>query len=244
MRTLCIAVLCALPFIALADNDISQVNRSIRVEAAQSVGNVESVNGSIHVEDGATTRDISSVNGSIDIGNRATTGKVNTVNGGIHLDNASKIASIETVNGTVKVGAGTQVSGNVSAVNGQISLAKDASVQGSLENVNGRIELDAASVGKGIRTTNGDIDIGTGSRVQGGILVEKPHHIGWGKRRTPSVIIGPDAVVNGALRFERAVMLYVSDRATIGSISGATPIRFTGEQPSDADRSAAEKLEK
>jgi hypothetical protein len=31
------------------------------------------------------------------------------------------------------------------------------------------------------------------------------------------------------MRFERKVQLYVSDRATIGVVSGATPIRFSGD---------------
>jgi hypothetical protein len=33
------------------------------------------------------------------------------------------------------------------------------------------------------------------------------------------------------LRFEREVQLYVSDRATIGTVSGATPIPFSGDKP-------------
>ena len=39
----------------------------------------------------------------------------------------------------------------------------------------------------------------------------------------------PGAVVQGDLRFEREVTLYVSDKATIGRVSGATAIIFAGE---------------
>jgi len=45
------------------------------------------------------------------------------------------------------------------------------------------------------------------------------------------VIVGPGSVVKGTLRFERPVELYVSDRATIGSVEGATPIKFSGDRP-------------
>ena len=35
----------------------------------------------------------------------------------------------------------------------------------------------------------------------------------------------------GELRFERPVKLFVSDKATIGTVTGATPIPFSGESP-------------
>jgi hypothetical protein len=67
--------------------------------------------------------------------------------------------------------------------------------------------------------------------VQGGILVEKPHGISWGKPRVPRIIIGPNAVVNGELRFEREVELYVHTSAKIGSVSGATAKSYTDRIP-------------
>jgi len=33
------------------------------------------------------------------------------------------------------------------------------------------------------------------------------------------------------MHFHREVKLYVSDRATIGAVSGATPIPFSGDEP-------------
>jgi hypothetical protein len=47
----------------------------------------------------------------------------------------------------------------------------------------------------------------------------------------PRIVIGPGAVVQGELRFEREVQLYVSDKATVGAVSGATPIKFSGDKP-------------
>jgi hypothetical protein len=45
--------------------------------------------------------------------------------------------------------------------------------------------------------------------------------------------------VKGTLKFDRPVMLLVSDRATVGKIEGAKPVTFKGDEPSDADERAA-----
>ena len=81
-------------------------------------------------------------------------------------------------------------------------------------------------LGGGIDTVNGDITVGVGSHVKGGIKVEKPSPhwlpISFGKRTPPRIIVGPNAVVDGPLVFEREVKLYVHSSARIGSVSGAT----------------------
>lgn len=79
---------------------------------------------------------------------------------------------------------------------------------------------------------NGSISIFGPSHVEGGIVVEKITgqviHFG---NDVPRIEIGPGASVQGPLRFEREVKLYVSDRATIGPVTGATPIPFSGDTP-------------
>jgi len=93
-------------------------------------------------------------------------------------------------------------------------------------NVNGDIVLDGATVRGGIQTTNGDIRIGAGSSVDGGIHVEKPGGWGWNKsNRLPRVTIESGAVVNGTLRFDREVELAVADGVTVGPIEGVAPKR-------------------
>ena len=141
------------------------------------------------------------------------------------------IESIETVNGSVTLGDEAKVARTVEAVNGSIRLGKGADVAGHVSNVNGRIALDAAHVGGGIETVSGDIEIGADSRVEGGLLVDKPSGWSWGKSRNPRVVIGPRAVVTGTLEFRRDVDLYVSDSAKIDKVVGATPQKFPGEQP-------------
>jgi hypothetical protein len=49
----------------------------------------------------------------------------------------------------------------------------------------------------------------------------------------PRIVIGPGASVQGELRFARKVQLFVSDKAVIGSVTGATPIPFSGASPPD-----------
>ncbi len=50
-------------------------------------------------------------------------------------------------------------------------LEEGADVGGPMSNVNGRIVLSDAHVAGGVRTVDGDIEVGSGSHVEGGILV-------------------------------------------------------------------------
>ena len=134
-----------------------------------------------------------------------------------------RLSEVNTVNGAVTLGAGSRVSGDVEAVNGSIRLAKGADVGGKTSNVNGAISLDAAHVGGGLATVSGDITVGANSRVEGGILVDKPSGwFNWSHQREPHIVIGPHAVVQGTLEFRRDVVLEVSDSAQIGTVKGAT----------------------
>jgi hypothetical protein len=77
--------------------------------------------------------------------------------------------------------------------------------------------------------------VGIGSHVKGGIKVHKPGAswlpITFGKHQPPRIIIGPNASVDGPLVFEREVKLFVHDSAHIGSVTGATAVRYSGERP-------------
>lgn len=215
---LALALVLALPLAAQArDNDVDKINGAVRVEAGQQAGDVSTVNGSVHVGDRAVVQKASTVNGSVELGSHA------------------QATEIGTVNGSATLGAGAKVSGNVGTTNGAIRLGRGADVAGKAANVNGGISLDAAHVGKGLSTVSGDITVGANSRVEGGILVEKPS--GWfnGNNRPPRVVIGPHAIVQGTLEFRREVILQVSDSAQIGPVKGATPSKFSGEMPSSDD---------
>jgi hypothetical protein len=203
---------------------------TVRVSAADDAH--DKVLGSVHIEAGQHAGDATTVNGSVEIGANAVVKRVETVNGSVTLREHSTAASATTVNGAVRLEQGVRVAGNVELVNGHISLDKGADVSGRLTNVNGSIELNAAHVGGGIETTTGNIEIGPDSRVEGGILInEDDSWFHFGTPKLPRVVIGPGAAVKGTLKFRREVKLYVSDRATIGAVEGATPNKFSGEHP-------------
>lgn len=205
---------------AAAQADVDKVNGSITADAGQSYGDLETVNGGIRIEAGARTENAQTVNGSIKVAEKAQTGDLGTVNGGIRVERDVQVkGGLETVNGDVFVDRGGRVSGGVTTVNGAIGLV-------------------ATELGKDIETVNGDITVGTGSHVRGGIRIEKPTNnwmpISIGKRRPPRIIIGPNAVVDGPLVFEREVKLYVHKSAKTGAITGATAVSYDGDRaPAD-----------
>ncbi|HEY6620157.1 MAG TPA: hypothetical protein VIY68_11455 [Steroidobacteraceae bacterium] len=188
------------------------------------------VNGSVHIQAGKAAEQASTVNGSIHIDDNAAVTSAGTVNGSVRLGAHATANSAKTVNGAISLGEGAHVSGGASSVNGDLTLANGAEVSGALSNVNGRIDLNSAHVAGGIKTVNGSISILGTSHVEGGILVEKPGSMLF-NHEDPVIVIGPGAVVQGDLRFERTVKLYVSDKATIGTVTGATPIAFSGDNP-------------
>jgi DUF4097 and DUF4098 domain-containing protein YvlB len=193
---------------------------------------IDKVNGSIHVPDNATAGKLSTVNGGIRIGAGAHAKSAETVNGGIDVGSDATLDSLETVNGGLRIGEKAKVARTVETVNGSITLASGADVAGKLGNVNGGIHMDRAHVGGGIETVSGDIEIGANSRVEGGIVVEADHSwFHFGSSRLPRIVIGPHATVAGTLAFKRDVELYVSDSATIGSVEGAKPVKFSGDKP-------------
>jgi DUF4097 and DUF4098 domain-containing protein YvlB len=200
----------------------------------QAESGISRVMGSINIAAGEHTGDLSTVNGSIHIGENAVVGAAHSVDGSISLERRASAAELKTVNGSVQVGEQARVSGGVHTVNGEVALANGADVAGPLGNVNGHIRVAAAHVGGGIDTVSGGIELGPDAHVDGGIHVGKDNswHVS-GSGSVPRVIVGPGSVVVGTLRFERPVQLYVSDKATIGSVEGAAAVKFSGAQPAD-----------
>lgn len=199
--------------------------------AALASAEISTVMGSINVSAGEHRGDLSTVNGSIHVGENAVVGHAHTVNGSATLEAHATAAEVKTVNGSVRLNEGAEVNGRVQTVNGALSLAKGAAVTGALENVNGSIRVNAAHVGGDVETVTGNIEIGPDAHVDGGVIVRESHPSHFDSRKPQRIVIGPGSVVTGTLKFERPVELYVSDRATIGAVTGATPIRFSGDRP-------------
>ncbi len=124
------------------------------------------------------------------------------------------------VNGSEHVAAEKEAASD-HAVNG-------ADVAGGISNINGKINLTAAHVAGRIHTVSGNSTISSASHVEGGILVKKPSGSLFSSD-DPTIIIGRGVTVQGELRFGRQVRLFVTDKATIGTITGATPMSFTGD---------------
>jgi hypothetical protein len=190
------------------------------------------VNGPVHIVAGKPAGPAETVNGNIEIDDNAAVTVANTVNGGIRLGAHATAVSLNTVNGNITVGADARVAKGAQSVNGGVAVRDGAEVLGPVTNVNGKIELTGAHVAGGIRTVNGNISIYGASRVEGGILVEKAGgQVIHFSNDIPRIEIGPGATVEGELHFQREVKLYVSDRATIGPVTGTTPIQFSGDTP-------------
>jgi DUF4097 and DUF4098 domain-containing protein YvlB len=188
------------------------------------------INGSVHITAGKPAQDASTVNGSIHIDDNAAVTSATTVNGSVRLGAHATADSMKSVNGAIALGDGAHVSGRAGSVNGDLTLGNGAEVAGSLTNVNGKISLTSAHVAGGIKTVSGSISIMGTSHVEGGILVEKPNSISFSSE-DPVIVIGPGAVIQGEMKFERRVKLYISDKATVATVTGATPIAFSGDTP-------------
>ncbi len=199
-----------------AGTDMSKVTGSIEVEPGDHVGNVSTVNGSIHIR-----RD-------------ATAAQVKTVNGAVHIEPQALVTGIEVTNGGIHV-QGARVTGQIHAVNGGLDIEAGAEVTGDVANVNGGIHVINASVDGSIRTSSGNIHLGPNARIDGGVTMEADHSWHLFDGCPPTVVIAPGTVVKGTMNFERKVELYVSDRATIGRVEGANPVRFSGDTPPESE---------
>ncbi len=222
-----------------ADQSFSSVMTSINIDPGQRAAEVTDVNGSIHIGANAVVGQVSDVNGSIHLDQAASAASVTTVNGSVHIGSAAHVSDgVHTVNGSVTLENGADVAGPLSAVNGSM-IVTNGHVGRSVSNVNGVIRVLNSHVGGDVTSVNGGIEIGANSKVDGGLRVRPNEGNGWFNwwnflffsRTPPRIVIGPGAVVTGPLVFEQEVKLYISDRATVGPIKGATAIRYSGERP-------------
>jgi cytoskeletal protein CcmA (bactofilin family) len=207
---------CATGTLARADTATSKVMGSITIDANQHSGDLSTVNGSIHIGEGAVV------------------GHASTVNGGIAVDSHATVAGLTTVNGSIHLREAARVSGAISTVNGGLTLENGADVAQGLSNVNGSIRVAAAHVGGQIDTATGDIDLGPNAHVDGGIHMQQDtswFHLWFWSEDVPRVVVRAGSVVGGALKFERKVKLYVSERASIGPVEGAAITKFAGDEP-------------
>lgn len=224
--------------IAAAPAQAGSVNKSVHIEAGDSVSDASSVNGSITVGESATvTGEVNTVNGTIRIREYADVGEASTVNGALRIDSGVKAESLSTVNGSIKLAKDVTVGRDVEAVNGKIEIGDRSTVGGDVSNVNGEIEIVASDIGGDISTVSGSVALLAGSTLRGDLNVEKPRGWNWSsrKRRVPEIIIGPGSRVLGTIRLEREVKLFISETADVGNVEGEMTledaVRFSGDRP-------------
>lgn len=218
------AILLLLPLAAC------DINSSIDVPPDTEFSGGSTVNGSVTVGRNATvTGDLGTVNGTIRVAEGAKTGALSTVNGTVDVADNATIASAETVNGAITLENGVTVEEGLGTVNGAIVAGRGSKVGGDLEAVNGELELHGVTVQGAVSNVNGGMLITEGSHIAGDLVVERPS--GSLEDKPPRIVIGPDSVVEGTLRFERPVRLYIHQSATVGPIRGAEAIRYAGEEP-------------
>jgi cytoskeletal protein CcmA (bactofilin family) len=108
------------------------------------------------------------------------------------------------------------------------------SVESSVSNVNGAIKLTSATVNGDLTTVNGDVMLDENSLLKGTLTVKKPG--GWNSSsKKPKVVIGPGSRVEGGIKLEREVELYISETAMVSEVTGVMSmddaIRFSGSRP-------------
>lgn len=195
---------------------------AIPVSEASDGGSITTVNGQVSATDGQTYDTLSTVNGQVRVGRGVTANEAKTVNGQVLIEEDVKLGRASTVNGALRIGEGSTIEHEASTVNGAVSLAKRVRVGGDVSTVSGGIDLDGAEVGGSLTTRNGNIELTDGAHVRGNVIVKKKNDSGWswGKDEPVEVRICSTCVVDGELRFERAVDLYVQPGAKIGKVIG------------------------
>lgn len=232
-------LLAGFAWLLLAAPSVASINKSVTIDDGATSDGASSVNGSVTVGNDATVSgELSTVNGKITIGDRASIEDARTVNGGIRIGNNVTARELKTVNGSIRIEDDGQVEGSVTAVNGGIRVDGGSRIGDELSNVNGDIELNAAEVGGSVSTVSGDVELDNGAVVKGDLVVEKPRNSGWFNNnvsRPPTVIIGPESRVEGVLRLEREVRLYISESAEVGGVEGvmsmSDAVRYSGARP-------------
>lgn len=231
--------LSGIAWLLFAASAVASINKSITIDDGEESDGASSVNGSVTVgEDATVSGELSTVNGKITIGNGSRIEEARTVNGGIRVGSKVTATELETVNGSIRVEDEGRIEGSVKAVNGGIQVDGGTRIGESLSNVNGEIELNGSEVGGDVSTVSGNIELADAAVVKGDLVVEKPRNSGWfnnNDSRPPRVVIGPGSRVEGVLRLEREVKLFISESASVGGVEGvmsmADAVRFSGTRP-------------
>jgi DUF4097 and DUF4098 domain-containing protein YvlB len=185
---LVLTITVALPATTWADKDYTTVNKSVRIDEGEFVGDIESVNGAINVGADAVAKSIRAVNGAIKIS-----------------EDVKIERNVQAVNGAIKLAQGADVGGNVETVNGTIRVQASA-VAGDVETVNGDIRLLAGTLVEGsvlVKKPSGwssnrkpvKVELGEDVQVYGDLIFEHPVELKIHKSASFREMIGEDIKV-------------------------------------------------
>jgi hypothetical protein len=119
---------------------------------ATEIQDISKISSCIHVEENQRV-----VNGGIRIQCGAIASQIGTVNGGIDIEDDAEIDSAETLNGGIDVGGIKTNSGTV--------------IRDDVVTVNGKARLRNTLVNTEVQTSNDDIEVHSGSTLEGDIIV-------------------------------------------------------------------------
>lgn len=222
-----LALIAATP--AFAQQNLSKVSDDVHTEAGQQYGSLATVSGDIHVAGKVQAKGVHSVSGDISIDTGATVADVATTSGDLKVADNAKTGALKSVSGNLTLGRDVVVGGDVTSVSGNIFANRGSKIGGDITSVSGSVGLVQTQVEGSIHFVSSDITVGVGSHVWSVVQQKKAK---YGRLdRPPRIVIGPNAVVDGALEFQLPVQLYVHSTAKTGPISGATPIAFSTPTP-------------
>lgn len=177
----------------------------------------------------------SSIHAPIVLRPGARLGAADGVHSSISVGPGAWLGNGESINGKIQVCSEGRT-GPLTTVNGAILLLPAAQVDGDIETQNGAIEAEAATIRGSLRGGGGDITL-RGTQVTGDIRIgpARKRLFGGGNKALPRIVLGPGAVVEGDLVFEREVELFVHVDAKIGEVAGAVAKPFTDRLPARPD---------
>ncbi|MEQ8822698.1 MAG: hypothetical protein RLY93_20870 [Sumerlaeia bacterium] len=207
------------------------------------LASIDSGSGNVEVGNFAVVGRIGIVSGNLTIGEGGSTGPIEMTSGNVTLAGSNFVeGSIESVSGNVTGGENVSVSRNVEVLSGNIAFGPESKVGGRVESISGTVTLDGVRVsdkvdtvsgaitirgGKvkgGVKSAFGDITLADGAKVEEGVSIYRNDRLPQSPPGPPRILIGPDVEIEGGLKFERPVELFVHPSASIGGeIQGAEP---------------------
>lgn len=222
-----LGLLAAMP--AMAQQNLSHVSNDITTQAGTKYGKLNTVSGDIHVVGGSSAGSLHSVSGDITVDADATIGRAATTSGNLKIADGVRATGLETVSGKLTLGRRVEVDGDVASISGDIFVDRGGKLSGTITSISGNIGLVQTELKGDINFVSSNVTVGVGSHVSGRLKLKKPTFSTLS--RTPRVVIGPNAVVEGPLEFGLPVKLYVHDTARIGPVTGATAVAFSTATP-------------